>query len=170
MRLTPQLWRLVFPRFGKADPERENWVGKACERLFAVQPEKTLWLGDYRLCRQIASNWVDGRIVLAGDAAHLNTPVTGEGINAGIEDAQLLTLALVEAVSVDHPQPLVEYVANRRRAVEHGVNIVTDTMLRLLFMGRGWFVRPALAAARAALAVPTFRRKILRRMARINRR
>ena len=41
----------------------------------------------YRVHERVASTYVNGRIVIAGDAAHVNNPLGGMGLNGGIHDA-----------------------------------------------------------------------------------
>ena len=50
-----------------------------------------------RLHQRVARRYVDGRIALAGDAAHLNHPLGGMGLNAGIHDAYALAGAITRA-------------------------------------------------------------------------
>ena len=169
LRLKPDLWRLVLPYCGRPPPDPARWVPQAAASLFGRGAEELVWSEDFRLHRRVSSHWVKGRIVLAGDAAHLDSPVGGDGLNAGIQDAKLLCRALEEAVAVDHPQPLVNYVANRRRTVERGVNAYADMATRCLLLGGGRMIRPAFAMARMLFAVPGWRRRILRRLALIDR-
>ena len=165
LRLKPDLWRLVFPYSGTREPDPGSWISQASMALFSREPEEIVWQDDFCLHRRVSSHWVKGRIVLAGDAAHLNSPVGGEGLNAGIQDAALLSRALENAVAVDHPQPLVDYVTYRRRSVERGVNAFTDMLTRILLFDEGRMIRPAFALARVLFAVPGWRRRILRRLA-----
>ncbi|MDJ0932957.1 FAD-dependent monooxygenase [Breoghania sp.] len=102
--------------------------------------------------------------MLAGDAAHMNKTLDGAGLNEGIQDAYALCKALVEAVAVDHPQPLVDYVAARRRTVERRLRPLTDMVMRALLYGGGRMIHPVFASVRMILAVPGWRRRILRRL------
>ncbi|WP_321345077.1 NAD(P)/FAD-dependent oxidoreductase [Breoghania sp.] len=169
VRLGEDLWRLVFPGFSRKERKLAQRVGEASRALFGKVHEETVWSGEFRLERRISSRWFNGRIVLAGDAAHVNSPVGGEGLNSGMGDAELLTLALEQAVAVDHPQPLAEYVASRRRAVERVSLPFADMALWLVFGGgsarvRGWF-----ACLRGLFFIPPLRRRIMRRMALMDR-
>ena len=47
----------------------------------------TVWLSRFRLHHRISSSFRDGRIFLAGDAAHLHSPAGAQGMNAGIQDS-----------------------------------------------------------------------------------
>lgn len=69
----------------------------------------------YRVHQRIVENYVEGRVVLAGDAAHLNAPSGGMGLNGGIHDAFELADAL-EAIlkSGAGPERLDLYDRRRR--------------------------------------------------------
>ncbi|PTW59803.1 2-polyprenyl-6-methoxyphenol hydroxylase-like FAD-dependent oxidoreductase [Breoghania corrubedonensis] len=168
LRLGADIWRLIFPHSRRQPADPERWISDASTRLFGKVPEALIWSDTFSLHRRISSHWVKGRIVLAGDAAHLNSPVGGEGLDAGMQDAKLLSRALEAAVAVDHPQPLVNYVANRRRAMERGTGAFTDIASRSLLFGGGRMIRPTFAIARLLFAVPGWRRRILRRLALID--
>lgn len=70
---------------------------------------------EYSIHRRIADRFRVDRVLLAGDAAHLNSPTGGMGMNSGIHDAYLLgkTLAAVLAGEIGH-EALDGYAAARR--------------------------------------------------------
>lgn len=166
IRIESDLWRLILP-FAAADalplPVR---VERAVRHLFpGSEGYRTAWQSEFRLHRRLASRFAAGRVALAGDAAHLNSPVGGQGMNAGLQDAEALVAALAAALETDDPAPLAAYGRRRRRAVEQGVNPFTDRLTRVLLFGGGRAIRPLLAVARQALRLPSLRRRFLRRIA-----
>lgn len=170
IRISPQLWRLILP-ISESDQRRslEERIADAVRNLFSGAAYETVWKSEFRLHRRVSSGWADGRIVLAGDAAHLNSPVGGQGMNAGIMDADALTEAMLEALGTDDVMPLMDYATRRRQVVEHEVNRFTDRLTRLLLLGRGRLLRPILISANAVLRIKPLRRRILRRVAMLNR-
>ena len=87
----PGLWRLSFP-MDAATPEHVALAPHTAEGLlqgFIGRPEPYVveHRNVYRLHQRVATNFRNGRIVLAGDAAHLNNPVGAFGLNSGIHDA-----------------------------------------------------------------------------------
>ena len=87
----PGLWRVMFPVqkeeneadiFGAECVEnRMQWV-QASPKTFEIA-HRTL----YKVHQRVAAKYREGRIFLIGDAAHINNPLGGMGMNGGIHDA-----------------------------------------------------------------------------------
>ena len=95
---------------------------RAIERLLATHgadPRSTITRTVvYRFHARVAARWAAGRVVLAGDAAHLTPPFAGQGMNSGIRDAHNLAWKLAAIVQgVVGPGILDTYEAERRRHV-----------------------------------------------------
>ncbi len=75
------------------------------------------WTSTFRIHRRLAERFRSGRILLAGDAAHIHSPVGGQGLNTGVGDAENLAfkLALV-AHRRAAPALLDSYEANVDRS------------------------------------------------------
>jgi 2-polyprenyl-6-methoxyphenol hydroxylase-like FAD-dependent oxidoreductase len=70
--------------------------------------------GCYRLHHRVARRYRSGRLLLAGDAAHAMTPVSGQGMNTGVQDAANLAWKLRLALDGAPPTVLDSYEAERR--------------------------------------------------------
>ncbi len=69
----------------------------------------------YTFHARIAARWRQGRIFLAGDAAHLTPPFAGQGMNSGLRDAHNLAWKLDEALRMIDPEDLLDsYEAERK--------------------------------------------------------
>jgi 2-polyprenyl-6-methoxyphenol hydroxylase-like FAD-dependent oxidoreductase len=94
---TPDHWRVLLP----TPPDTPDDVEKARlpERLLGVadpgRPWRVAHTTLYRVHQRVASSFRVGRVLLAGDAAHINNPLGGMGMNSGIHDAVLLSTAIV---------------------------------------------------------------------------
>lgn len=161
----PPLWRLILPFRPEDERSLDGRIDRAVGALFSTDRYETEWRSEFRLHRRVASAFTAGRIVLAGDAAHLNSPVGGQGMNSGIQDAHALAPFLLEALEAGDPAVLERYGRERREEIVRGVNRFTDRLTRVLLAGRGVFFRPALRATSLALRVPSLRRRFLLRLA-----
>lgn len=71
----------------------------------------------YRVHQRIVDSYVDGRVALVGDAAHLNAPSGGMGLNGGLHDAFELSEALVAILRQDAPLARLGLYDRRRRPI-----------------------------------------------------
>jgi 3-(3-hydroxy-phenyl)propionate hydroxylase len=68
----------------------------------------------YRSHQRIAQEFSQGRVALAGDAAHLTTTNGGMGLNSGVQDAAHLVKALLRAIRDQSIEPINEYAQDRK--------------------------------------------------------
>mgnify|MGYP003667051345 FL=1 len=96
---------------------------------------ESFWLSEFFINERIVDNYRHGRILLAGDAAHVHSPAGGQGMNTGIQDAVNLAwkLALVTRGEA-HPRLLDSYHEERHpigaRVVENSSRMIHLAMLR----------------------------------------
>jgi hypothetical protein len=95
----------------------------------------------------------DGRVLLAGDAAHVHSPAGGQGMNTSIQDAANLGWKLAAAVQGWAPDGLLDTYHAERHPVGRQVLRSSGAMLRIGLTSRP----PALVAARNILAVAVTR-------------
>ncbi|MEZ6097737.1 MAG: isochorismatase family protein [Pirellulaceae bacterium] len=164
IKMEKDLWRLILPFSGSDSLPLDDRVAAAVTGLFD-RDYRLVWQSSFHLHRRVSSKFASGRIVLAGDAAHLSSPVGGQGMNAGIQDAELLVKAMVEALDRNSSDPLEAYAHRRRREIREGVNRFTDLLTRVLLFRRGRMLRPLLRLANASMRIPPVRRRFLRRLA-----
>lgn len=70
------------------------------------------WASDFKISHRMAPAMAVGRIALAGDAAHIHSPVGGRGMNLGIEDAFVFAASAADALNGD-PGRLADYARLR---------------------------------------------------------
>jgi hypothetical protein len=81
---------------------------------------------EFRAQVRQAPSYRFGRVLLAGDAAHLTTPASGQGMNTGIQDAVNLGCRLAGVVLDRLPETeLDRYALERRTAVDHVQQVTT---------------------------------------------
>lgn len=87
---TPESWRVLWPVPPGMDHEQALGDAYIQDRLHAVAPQgqryRVIDRQLYTVHQRVASTFRDGRILLLGDAAHINSPFGGMGLNSGIHD------------------------------------------------------------------------------------
>ncbi|HEX7939465.1 MAG TPA: FAD-dependent monooxygenase, partial [Gemmatimonadaceae bacterium] len=79
-----------------------------------------------------AESYRKGRVLLAGDAAHVHSPVGGQGLNTGIQDAVNLGWKLAQVVKGISPDGLLDTYHQERHPV--GARILRNTMAQVALM------------------------------------
>ena len=155
IQFRPEHWRIICtldPGHDPATAEREPFVAGLVAELFGPGPFDLVWSSPFNIHRRTSPGFRRGRIVLAGDAAHINSPAGGQGMNAGIQDAHNLAWKLARVLGGDDAEALLAaYDQERRGAVQENVERYTDLLTRLALLS-GPLVRTLLVPA-AALAV-----------------
>jgi len=99
---TPEHWRILFPTDPDTPDEVESDPVRVQERLRGVADLGRDWdvlhTTLYRVHQRVADNFRRGRLLLMGDAAHINNPLGGMGMNSGIHDAYVETKALLALI------------------------------------------------------------------------
>jgi 2-polyprenyl-6-methoxyphenol hydroxylase-like FAD-dependent oxidoreductase len=94
-----------------------------------------LWGSRFRIHHRVADTYRSGRILLAGDAAHVHSPAGGQGMNLGIQDAVALADALTQALG-GAPDTVLDDYAAARRPVAQQVITLTDRLTRMATLPR----------------------------------
>ncbi|MER5460031.1 FAD-dependent monooxygenase [Streptomyces sp. NPDC002668] len=80
------------------------------------------WSSVFRISHRLVDRYGDGRVFVAGDAAHIHPPTGAQGMNTGIQDAYNLAWKLaLAAQGAAHPRLLTSYDAERRPVGEEVV-------------------------------------------------
>ncbi|GGO92451.1 FAD-dependent monooxygenase [Wenjunlia tyrosinilytica] len=125
---------------------------------------EVLWSSRFHVHHRLADRYRAGRVMLAGDAAHVHSPAGGQGMNIGIQDAVELGRALA-AVVHGEPETLLDRYEATRRPIAKQVVAFTDRMTKMATM-RNPVQRAARNAALAAIGrVPAVRRNVAMRLA-----
>lgn len=123
---------------------------------------EVIWGSRFRVQHRVADRYLAGRIVLAGDAAHVHSPAGGQGMNIGIQDGVALGDALAHVLATGSTEQLDAYEATRRPIAKQVVALA-DRSTRLA-TARPW-LRPLRNAALKGLArIPAVRRTLALRL------
>ncbi|WP_328331573.1 FAD-dependent monooxygenase [Kribbella sp. NBC_00382] len=155
-------------------PERPD-VAYAQRLLNARGPQErtarvteVVWGSRFRIHERVADRYREGRVVLAGDAAHTHSPAGGQGMNLGLRDAVVLGDALADALTAGDETKLDEYAkASREEAVR--VVALAHRLTRLATAPTA--LRPARNAGLHFLSrLPAFRRTLAEQLSAVGHR
>ncbi|MSR98605.1 NAD(P)-binding protein [Arthrobacter sp. BL-252-APC-1A] len=89
------------------------------------------WISSFRLSHQMAEFFQSGSVFLAGDAAHVHSPIGGQGMNTGIQDALNLGWKLALGARGLATDELIDSYDAERRPVARGIVGFTDRLFKL---------------------------------------
>ncbi|WP_082681384.1 FAD-dependent monooxygenase [Nocardia jinanensis] len=135
IRFGNRVWRIIEQA---VDPNLdaaalETHIVELTSELFGGPPEEIIWQSTYRKHERCATRYRSGNILLVGDAAHLNSPAGGQGMNSGVQDAHNLAWKLARCVLthvVDSDALLDSYAEERRSLIRRRVLPATDVAER----------------------------------------
>ncbi|HMF22911.1 MAG TPA: FAD-dependent monooxygenase [Pseudolabrys sp.] len=117
----PGLWRTVYPASSDQSEEElmsDTAVQSRMQKFFpASQPYDIVHRNLYVTHQRVAETFRKGRVLLAGDSAHLNNPIGGMGLNGGIQDAANLAEKLAPVLLDGAPDALLDLYSLQRRTV-----------------------------------------------------
>jgi 2-polyprenyl-6-methoxyphenol hydroxylase-like FAD-dependent oxidoreductase len=133
-----QRWRLVMANAGDRGGQPPTFA--EIQELTAERAPRPIeisdpaWLASFRCHLRSASSYRRGRVLLAGDAAHIHSPAGGQGMNTGMMDAHNLAWKLALAADGRAPDKLLDTYGQERVPVASGVLEFTDKIVGLLTM------------------------------------
>jgi 2-polyprenyl-6-methoxyphenol hydroxylase-like FAD-dependent oxidoreductase len=117
----PGLWRTVFPTDPSqpdADVTSDSAVQALMQKFFpSPEPYEIVHRNLYVTHQRVAETFRKGRVLLAGDAAHVNNPIGGMGLNGGIQDAANLCEKLAKVLLEGASERLLDLYNLQRRTV-----------------------------------------------------
>jgi 3-(3-hydroxy-phenyl)propionate hydroxylase len=84
------------------------------------------WISRFTDMTRQAASYRNGRVLLAGDAAHVHYPVGGQGLNIGVQDAVNLGWKVAQVVNGTSPESLLDTYHSERHPV--GARVLQNTM------------------------------------------
>jgi 2-polyprenyl-6-methoxyphenol hydroxylase-like FAD-dependent oxidoreductase len=165
--------RLVgdLKREGRDDLSFDD-VGRSVIDRLGIEIRKVNWFSSYRVHHRVAAKWRTGPAFLLGDAAHIHSPVGGQGMNTGIGDAVNLAWKLAAVLKGGAGESLLNTYEPERIAFAHRLIASTDFAFKMISRD------DALARFARLVVVPTvlppltrltaFRRLLFRTVSQIN--
>ena len=133
----PDMWRIVLPVDARREPEdavQEASIQSSLQNLLPrAEPYEVVVRAIYRISQRVAAAYRKDRVFLAGDAAHINNPLGGMGLNGGLHDALSLTERLARVWHGESGEDeLAGYELQRKPAAIDAINAITQRNKRLL--------------------------------------
>jgi len=96
---------------------------------------ETLWLTRFRVHHRRAKRFQKGRLFLLGDAAHIHSPIGGQGMNTGIQDAVNLSFKIARVLRQGAPLEILNEYEIERVPVADSILKNTDAATRTILLG-----------------------------------
>jgi 4,5-epoxidase len=135
------LWRVMAPAPDDLpdNPGQDEIVGYLGSRLAedtGGSIGSVVWTSMFRIQRRLADTYRLGRVLLAGDAAHIHSPLGGQGMNTGMGDAENVAFKLALVISGRADATLLDSYERERRPVASSVLQSTSGLTQIL-VGQG---------------------------------
>jgi len=122
------------------------------------------WFSTYRIQHRSAERFRDGRCFLLGDAAHIHSPMGGQGMNTGLQDAYNLAWKLAAVVKDDADPALLDSYAAERMPVAQRLLDSTDRAFTLI-VSDSWVASLLRTRVIAKVAATAMKVQRMRRLA-----
>ena len=126
----PELWRVLVPAAESAEREKlmsdETLQGVLQRVVPRAEPYRIAHRSLYNVHQRVAQQFRCGRVLLAGDAAHVNNPLGGMGMNGGMHDAFNLAEKLAAVWAGADGRLLDRYERQRRTVAIEAVQQQTN--------------------------------------------
>ncbi len=130
---TTTLWRVLIPTNPQIEDDAlflsDGWIQDRLQHMAPhPQPYQIEHRTLYRVHQRVAKTYRRGRALIAGDAAHINNPLGGMGMNGGIHDAWDLSQRLIRVHGGADPDTELDQYDRQRRLIcmrfvqEHTIN------------------------------------------------
>ena len=148
----------------------EDVRGRAMQNL-RIEVKHVNWFSTYRVHHRVAQQFRKGRAFLLGDAAHIHSPVGGQGMNTGIGDAVNLAWKLAASLKEPRSSALLDSYEPERIAFARRLVATTDRAFTAVISDSAFarFVRTKAipAFAPALFRLPAMRRFVFRTVSQI---
>jgi 3-(3-hydroxy-phenyl)propionate hydroxylase len=133
----PDMWRIVLPVDASREPDeavQEASIQHSLQNLLPRrEPYEIVVKAIYRVSQRVAATYRRGRAFLAGDAAHINNPLGGMGLNGGVHDALSLADRLIRCWHGESDESELDgYETQRKPEAINAINAITQRNKRLL--------------------------------------
>ena len=119
----------VPPDFDLDAEERSGGLDRRIRQIVSTVPYELVWRSVYRFDSRCVDRMRVGRVLLAGDCAHLMAPFGARGLNSGVQDAENAAWKIAFVLNHWAPEDLLEsYHAERHAAARENLDVTAATM------------------------------------------
>jgi 3-(3-hydroxy-phenyl)propionate hydroxylase len=137
---TEKIWRVLFPTTPETidDEDRllsDEFIQERLHHLWGKEGDYTIGHRTlYNVNQRVAETYYKGRVLLAGDACHINNPLGGMGMNGGLHDGNNLAAKLVSIIQdgANYLDEFERYNRQRRDLAVHFVQEHTNANKKLM--------------------------------------
>lgn len=97
-----------------------------------------IWMSRYRIHHRGVDRYGVGRVFVAGDAAHIHSPVGGQGMNTGLQDVANVAWKIALAIKAGAPAALLDSYDAERRPVGQKVTQFADRGFQMVTTKASW--------------------------------
>jgi hypothetical protein len=167
-------WRVFLPQVPNRAGQRPQPEMEEIERLAAQRGPAGMTLSDptllaaFRSHRRSTKIMRHGRVLIAGDAAHIHSPAGGQGMNTGLQDAFNLGWKLALVTQGQSPPSLLDTYQDERLPIAASVLELTHVLVKLFTIAspRKRWLRDRLLPS--VMAVPAVERRYIHRLAQLS--
>jgi 3-(3-hydroxy-phenyl)propionate hydroxylase len=117
----PEMWRFLIPTDPNMTEEELLDIEFLESRIQGFAPKKQKYTIShstlYPVNQRVAETYRKGRVLLAGDAAHVNNPLGGMGMNGGVHDGVNVSEKLVQILNEGASDNLLDLYDRQRRSI-----------------------------------------------------
>jgi len=125
---------LTEPHVGRNDEPTLRDLGEALIAAYGTDfgIHSPTWISRFTDMARQAASYRKGRVLLAGDAAHVHYPTGGQGLNIGVQDAVNLGWKLAQVVKKTSPESLLDTYHTERHPI--AARVLRDTMAQVALL------------------------------------
>ena len=162
-------WRIVLesPQALPDPLESETFAAALAAQQLAARQIRTDWMASYPVQQRRVAHMRTGNVFLLGDAAHIHSPLGGQGMNSGIGDAINLAWKLALVIRDGVTATLLDSYEGERGAVGRALLAATDYGNRLTFNANTMVRALRNAALPLAAHLPLVRERLIENIAQL---
>ncbi|WP_432186972.1 FAD-dependent monooxygenase [Streptomyces sp. Tue6028] len=168
--LQPGVTRVLTTEFTPPEPGSEHApvtldeLRETVRRITGIDVamDRPRWLSRFADTTRLADTYRQGRVLLAGDAAHVHFPIGAQGLNLGLQDAVNLGWKLAGTIVGWAPPGLLDSYGSERRPVAG--RVLRETRVQLLLMAPDPKVDPLREMFAELLALPEVNSRLAHEM------